>query len=246
MNSMYELRHYDGFGHIGHPTSNYRMSEDTVRILRHGYYASVSYVDALFGELVSHLKELGIYENTIIIVWGDHGWKLGDHNSWGKMTNYNIDLKVPMMIRYPEQQQRGAHTFAITELVDMFPSLCELAGIEVPTYMQGTSFVPLLNNPELPWKTAAFSQFHRRPRVSADGKRYMGYSINTDEFHYIEWYGWDHKTGIRGEYTTAELYDRQNDPFETVNIAENEAYNEVVEDLSKQLAAGWKKAIPES
>ncbi|MBT28893.1 MAG: iduronate sulfatase [Thalassobius sp.] len=246
MNSMYELRHYDGFGHIGHPTSDYRMSEDTVRILRHGYYASVSYVDALFGELVNHLKRLGIYENTIIIVWGDHGWKLGDHNSWGKMTNYNIDLKVPMMIRYPDQPNRGAQTFAITELVDMFPSLCELAGIEVPAYMQGASFVPLLENPDLNWKKAAFSQFHRRPNVSADGKRYMGYSINTEEFHYIEWYRWDHKTGTRGEYTTAELYDRENDPYETVNIAENEAYKEVVEDLSKQLANGWKKALPES
>ena len=246
MNSMYELRHYDGFGHIGHPTSDYRMSEDTVRILRHGYYASVSYVDALFGELVSHLKELGIYENTIIIVWGDHGWKLGDHNSWGKMTNYNIDLKVPMIIRYPDQKNRGVQTFAFTELVDMFPSLCELAGIEVPDYMQGTSFVPLLENPELPWKTAAFSQFHRRPNVSADGKRYMGYSINTKEFHYIEWYRWDHKTGTRGEYTTAELYDRQNDPFEKENIAENEDFKKVVEGLSKQLADGWKKAMPES
>ena len=244
MNSMYELRHYDGFHHIGHPTSAYRMSEDTVRTLRQGYYASVSYVDALLGDLFSHMKTIGIYENTIIIVWGDHGWKIGDHNSWGKMTNYNIDLKVPIIVRYPGQENRGVQTHAITELVDLFPSLCELAGIEIPNYMQGTSFVPVLENPNLPWKSAAFSQFHRRPKVSADGKRYMGYSINTPEFHYIEWYTWDHQTGTRGEFQSAELYDSQNDAFETVNIAEVAEMREIKKALSKQLAAGWRKAVP--
>ena len=245
MNSMYELRHYDGFGHIGHPTSSYRMSEDTARILKHGYYASVSYVDALLGDLIQHLKTLELYENTIIIIWGDHGWKLGDHNSWGKMTNYNIDLEVPMIIRYPDQKKRGVETYAITELVDMFPSLCELAGIEVPDYAQGTSFVPLLNDPELPWKKAAFSQFHRRPRVSADGERYMGYSINTAEYHYIEWYGWDPVTGTRGEFVESEMYDRINDPHERRNISGKEDLANQQSILSEQLSKGWRAAVPE-
>lgn len=244
MNSMYELRHYDGFNKIGHPQSSYKMEQDTARILKHGYYASVSYVDALVGNLISHMKKIGIYENTIIILWGDHGWKLGDHNSWGKMTNYNIDLKVPMIIRYPNQENRGAQTFEITELVDMFPSLCEIARIEVPDYMQGTSFVPLIKNPELPWKKAAFSQFHRRPKVSADGKRYMGYSINTKKYHYIEWYTWDPKTGTRGELNSTELYHSEHDPNETVNIAEDEKLRITVNDLSKQLADGWQEASP--
>lgn len=245
MNSMYELRHYDGFSHIGHPTSSYRMSQDTIQTLRHGYYASVSYVDALLGQLITHMKDIGIYDNTIIILWGDHGWKLGDHNSWGKMTNYNIDLKVPMIIRYPNQENKNAKTYEITELIDMFPSLCELANIEVPEYMQGTSFVPLLENPTLEWKKAAFSQFHRRPKVSADGKRYMGYSINTKNYHYIEWYGWDSKTGTKGEFESAELYDSKNDPLETINIAQNEELSEVIKSLSKQLSDGWRKAKPE-
>lgn len=244
INSMYELRHYDGFNHIGHPTSSYRMSVDTVQTLRHGYYASVSYVDALLGNLIEHMKTIGLYENTIIVIWGDHGWKLGDHNSWGKMTNYNIDLKVPMMIRYPNQKHRGEQTFAITELVDMFPSLCELAGVEIPDYTQGTSFVPLLNQPQQTWKKAAFSQFHRRPKVSADGKRYMGYSLNTREYHYIEWYGWDHLKGVRGEFKSTELYDSQNDPQETTNIAQNEEYKATITELSQQLAEGWRGAIP--
>ena len=245
MNSMYELRHYDGFGHIGHPTSSFRMNEDTARILKHGYYASVSYVDALLGDLISHMKELGIYENTIIIVWGDHGWKLGEHNSWGKMTNYNIDLQVPMIIRYPNQENRGVQTFSITELVDMFPTLCELADVEIPNYMQGSSLIPLLKNPDLPWKKAAFSQFHRRPKVSADGKRYMGYSLNTSTHHYIEWYHWNHKTGNKGEYVTAELYHRKNDPHEKRNISQEEENIELVKTLSNQLAEGWEAARPD-
>ena len=244
MNSMYELRHYDGFNHIGHPTSEFRMNEDTARILKHGYYASVSYVDKLMGDLVQHLKDLKIYENTIIVVWGDHGWKLGDHNSWGKMTNYNIDLQVPLIIRYPNQKNRGKQTFALTELVDMFPTICELSGVEVPAYLQGTSLVPLVENPERPWKKAAFSQFHRRPKVSADGGRYMGYSINTEDSHYIEWYKWDHKSGTKGDFFTAELYDRKNDPTERVNIAGVIDQKERVEQLSEQLKEGWKMALP--
>lgn len=244
MNSMYELRHYDGFGHIGHPTSEYRMSNDTVRTLRHGYYASVSYVDALLGDLFDHLKQLELYDNTIIIIWGDHGWKLGDHNSWGKMTNYNIDLKVPMLIRYPDQQRRGVKTEAFTELIDMFPSLCELSGIPAPDYMQGTSFVPLLDQPGLEWKDAAFSQFHRRPRVSADGKRYMGYSINTTDHHYIEWYKWDNKSGEKGEYVSAELYDVKEDQYETKNLAAEASQKAIVKNLSERLEAGWRAALP--
>ncbi|MFK7923167.1 MAG: sulfatase [Bacteroidia bacterium] len=245
MNSMYELRHYDGFGHIGHPTSAYQMNEDTARILKQGYYASVSYVDALLGDILDHLKALDIYDNTIIIVWGDHGWKLGEHNSWGKMTNYNIDLQVPMIIRYPNQKLRGVETEAITELVDIFPSLCELAGIAVPEYMQGTSFVPLLNEPQLPWKQAAFSQFHRRPKVSADGKRYMGYSLNTAQYHYIEWYTWDHKSGTKGEFVQAELYDRIDDPHERQNMAVGEENEALRGQLSAQLRAGWRSAKAE-
>jgi len=245
MNSMYELRHYDGFSNIGHPTSSYRMCKDTIRTLRQGYYASISYIDTLLGGLIAHLKKLNIYENTIIVVWGDHGWKLGDHNSWGKMTNYNIDLKVPVIIRYPNQKERGVQTNALIELVDLFPSLCELSGVEVPDYMQGSSFVPLTENPNLSWKKAVFSQFHRRPKVAADGNRYMGYSINTKKYHYIEWYSWNYKKSSRGKLKTTELYDRENDPYETLNIADKDGMQEIKAQLSKQLLEGWKNALPQ-
>lgn len=243
MNSMYELRHYDGFNHIKHPTESYRMSEDTIRTLRHGYYASISYIDALIGELVAHLKEIDIYENTIIVLWGDHGYKLGDHNSWGKMTNYNIDLRVPLIIRYPDQPNKGKQTNGITELVDLFPTICEIVDVEIPDYLQGQSLVPLIKNPLQDWKQAAFSQFHRRPKVSANGKRYMGYSINTKKYHYIEWYTWDHKTGTKGTLQNVELYDRLNDPFEKINIANDDRFVNTLNKLSVQLQKGWLGAM---
>ena len=147
----------------------------------------------------------------------------------------------PSTVTMPQHfSKHGDHT----ELVDLFPSLCELAGIDIPEYMQGISFIPLLNKPKLAWKHAAFSQFHRRPKVSADGKRYMGYSINTEKYHYIEWYSWDHKTGTRGELTDIELYDSVNDPHETANIASSPKLKVVQTSLSKELADGWRKALP--
>ncbi|MFT4600065.1 MAG: iduronate 2-sulfatase [Arenicella sp.] len=244
MNSMYELRGYDGFRNIKHPSQNV-MNEDTAKILKHGYYASVSYVDEQFGKLVQELKDLDLYNNTIIIIWGDHGWKLGEHNGWCKQTNYNIDIHVPMIISYPGQPNKGSETFGITELIDMYPSLCELAGIDAPPYLQGTSFVPLIEEPEREWKQAAFSQFHRRPKVTPDGGRYMGYSMKTSEYHYVEWFYWDDDNERLGDFVTAELYDSMNDPDENKNIANLESSKEIVKSLSLQLKAGWKEAKPE-
>ncbi len=182
-NSMYELRGYDGFSHLVHPSVS-QLSEDTARILKQGYYASVSYVDAQLGKIIEHLKDLNLYDNTLIVVWGDHGWKLGEHRSWCKQSNYHIDTHVPLIVYAPDMNNKGRQTYALTELVDLFPSLCELSGIEAPDYLQGSSFVPLLENPERPWKKATFSQFHRRPKVTPDGGRYMGYSIQTEHHHH--------------------------------------------------------------
>jgi iduronate 2-sulfatase len=242
MNSMYELRGYDGFHHIKHP-SVFSMNEDTARILKAGYYASISYVDAQIGRVLEHLKDLGIDDNTIVVIWGDHGWKLGEHNGWCKQTNYNIDTHVPMIV-YSPFHEGGKQTFALTELIDMFPTLCELSGVEIPNYNQGLSMVPLLENPDKTWKTAAFSQFHRRPRISPDGKRYMGYSMKTSQYHYVEWYHWDNKLKVKGELAATELYDNLVDPDENVNIAGNEEMKEIISDLSQQLKMGWRSARP--
>lgn len=129
------------------------------RTLKHAYLASTSYVDAQIGLLLKALDDAGLRDNTIIIVWGDHGWHLGDMGVWGKATNYEIATRVPLIIQAPTMKTRGAKTDALVELVDMFPTLCDLANITKPAHLEGHSFAPLLNEPDKPWKKAAFSQY---------------------------------------------------------------------------------------
>jgi len=136
---------------------------DTVmaRTLKHAYLACVSYIDAQLGRMIDALEEAGVRENTIIVVWGDHGWHLGDMGIWGKATNYEIATRVPMIMWVPDMpdKNRGAKTDALVELVDIYPTLCELAGIGLPEHLEGKSYAPLLENPNRKWKKAVFSQF---------------------------------------------------------------------------------------
>lgn len=129
--------------------------------LKHAYLACVSYVDAQIGRLLAALEDTGVRDKTIIIVWSDHGWHLGDMGIWGKATNYEIATRVPMMIWTPDlpRESRGQATEALVELIDMYPTLCDLAGIAKPSHLEGLSFKPLLENPERKWKTAVFSQY---------------------------------------------------------------------------------------
>ena len=135
------------------------ISEDLARTLKHAYLASVSYVDAQIGLLVDALEASGQRDNTIVIVWGDHGWHLGDLGVWGKATNYEIATRVPLMIWAPKMNSRGKTTNALVELVDIFPTLCELANVPTPKQLEGISFGPLLDDSQQPWKKAAFSQY---------------------------------------------------------------------------------------
>jgi iduronate 2-sulfatase len=243
MNSAYELGGCYDLEHVRHPAVS-SVSEENARRLKHGYYASVSFVDACFGKLVNGLAKLGLDEDTIIVVWGDHGWKLGEHGSWCKQTNYEIDTRVPLLVRVPGVSVTESRCSGLVELVDLFPTLCDVAGIEIPDDLEGTSFKPLLKDPELAWKSAAFSQFHRNPRVTPDGKRYMGNSMVTPDYHYVEWRHWDHVAGVSGELAAAELYDRETDPDENCNIAAFKENAEIVEELSRRLQRGWRSAVP--
>lgn len=135
------------------------IEPELARTLKHAYLASTSYVDAQIGLLLEALDDSGLRDNTIVIVWSDHGWHLGDMGVWGKATNYEIATRVPLMIRTPDMKVRGATTDALVELVDMFPTLCDLTGIAQPSHLEGHSFVELLNDPNHPWKKAAFSQY---------------------------------------------------------------------------------------
>lgn len=137
------------------------IDEELSVTLKHAYLACVSYVDAQIGKMIKALEQAGVKDNTIIIVWSDHGWHLGDMGIWGKATNYEIATRVPMMIWTPDilEENRGLKSKALVELIDMYPTLCELAGIKIPEHVEGTSFTPLLNAPNRHWKTAVFSQF---------------------------------------------------------------------------------------
>ncbi|RTE54042.1 DUF229 domain-containing protein [Arenibacter aquaticus] len=129
--------------------------------LKHAYLACVSYVDAQIGRMISALDEAGVRDNTIIILWSDHGWHLGDMGIWGKATNYEIATRVPLIISTPNMPDtvRGKKTDALVELVDMYPTLCDLAGVALPAHLEGQSFAPLLTTPSREWKKAVFSQF---------------------------------------------------------------------------------------
>jgi len=241
--SNYELKGCIDFEDVGHPAV-YHMSEERARLLKHGYYASVSYADACFGKVMDALDGLGLADDTIVVVWGDHGYKLGEHNGWTKQTNWNIDTRVPLMVRVPGMRMQAHSCDRLVELVDLYPTLCDLAGLRVPDIMEGVSFKPLLEDPGREWKSAVFSQYERRPGITPDHGWYMGYSMVTERYHYVEWRDWDEKTKTAGRLAATELYDNSTDPQENENIAGHPENAELVARLAKQLHDGWRAAEP--
>lgn len=223
------------WGYEGVPQTN-ALPDDYARQLKHAYYACVSYVDAQVGRILAELDRLKLRDTTIVILWGDHGWKLGEHQRWCKNSNFEDDVRSPLIISVPGQPKAGAKTDALVEFVDVYPSLAELCGLPLPTHLEGVSFKPLLENPDRPWKTAAFSQY---PSGLTGGKL-MGYSMRTDRYRFTRWVDrQDHS-----KVDAMELYDHQNDPQENVNLANDPAKRDVVEQLTRQWLAGWKGALP--
>jgi arylsulfatase A-like enzyme len=153
LHSSFELRVRHGIPKAG------EITDDLARTLIHAYLACASYVDAQIGKVLAEIDRLGLRDNTIIMVWGDHGWHLGEHGIWGKATNYEIATRVPLIVSAPGMKARGKSSDALVELLDMYPTLCELAGLSVPHHVEGKSFAPLLHDPNLEWKKVAFSQF---------------------------------------------------------------------------------------
>lgn len=205
-----ELRHYYGIPAKG------PVSDDMALKLIRGYFACVSYVDAQIGKVLDALEELGLKENTIVILWGDHGWQLGEHSIWCKHANFKTSLNAPLIISAPGMTS-DTKTEALVEFVDIFPSLCELAGLEKPAQLQGKSFTPLLENPNLPWKEAVYCRYVR------------GESVKTKDYLYTEWFN------DQNESFASMLYNHQQDPDENVNVSEDPAYSEKVTELQKLL-----------
>ena len=155
LHASFELRVRAGIPKSGH------IEGELAKTLKHAYLGCVSYIDAQIGRMISALDEAGIRDNTIIIVWGDHGWHLGDMGVWGKATNYEIGTRVPLIIWTPDllEKNRGKKSDALVELIDMYPTLSDLAGIAKPDHLEGYSFKPVLKEPSMNWKKAAFSQY---------------------------------------------------------------------------------------
>jgi len=196
-----ELRAYSDIPEVG------PLDDEKTRLLIHGYHAATSYMDAQVGRVLDALDQLGLAKNTIIILWGDHGWHLGDHGMWCKHTNYEQAARIPLIVVAPGVATAGAKTRALAETVDIYPTLCELAGLPVPQGLEGRSLVPLLKNPSATTKDAVF---HVYPRGSL-----MGRAVRTARYRLVEW----KEIGAPAETAQLELYDYEADPDETKNLA---------------------------
>ncbi len=225
-----DLRHYYGIPDIG------PVSEEQARDLKHAYYACVSFTDAQVGRLLKRLDEFGLRDNTVVVLWGDHGWQLGEHGMWDKHSNFETSTHAPLIVRTPGQ--KPGRTKALVEFVDIYPSLCELCGLSLDDGLEGRSFVPLIESPDLPWKSAAFSQYQRVIPGYGQVARGMGYSMRTDRYRFTLWL-------VPGtDFRAYELYDHQSDPEENINLAGDSEHRQLVDELKKRLHAGWKAAIP--
>jgi len=225
-----ELRQYHDIPKTG------PMPKETARKLVHGYYAAVSYMDAQLGRVLDSLKEQGFADDTVVLLWGDHGWHLGDHGIWCKHTNYERATRAALVATVPGQKATGKPCDALVEFADIYPTIAAACGLPKPDGLEGHSFAPLLDDSKQPWKAAAFSQY---PRGGKDTGLLMGYAVRTDRYRYVEWRKKD-----TTEVVARELYDHKTDPDENVNVAGDTANKAVIDEHAKRLAAGWKANAP--
>ena len=211
------------------------IGEAKQRELIHGYYACISYLDAQVGKLLDALKQSGLDKNTIIVLWGDHGWHFGDHNLWAKHSNFEQAARAPLIISVPGLTKGEKYSMP-SEFVDIFPTLCELNGLAIPNYLDGKSLIPALINPKMRIKDFAISQY---PRGAGKGQReFMGYSLRNDQYRFTEWVGNFFNTAKpfqSSDVKALELYDLKNDPLETKNLANDPKMKKLVGELSNKL-----------
>ncbi len=210
-----ELRNYAGIPPEG------ALSKSIAKLMVHGYYACTSYTDAQIGKLLDTLEELDLADNTIVVLWGDHGWNLEEHGLWCKHCNFETSLRAPLLIKAPGLPA-GQRTEALTEFIDIYPTLCDLAQLPEPGYLDGQSLVPILSQPDASGKEYVFSKF------------FDGFTVKNNRYRYTEWSEDD------GEVYARMLYDHHQDSLENVNIVDQPENKEIVRELQKQL----RKAYP--
>jgi choline-sulfatase len=220
-------------GHTNGELSSYAgMPKDgivdaaTARTLRHGYYAAISYMDAQVGIVLDALEKEGLADSTVIVLWGDHGWQLGEHGLWHKHTNFEVSARAPLLISMPGQKAAGRKSASLAEFIDIYPTLADACGLPKPKDVEGVSLRPVLDDASAQVRPVAISQY---PRNDA-GKSLMGYSIRDDRWRLTLWR--DRKDNT---IHATELYDETNDPHETVNVATKAEHAEVIARLTKFL-----------
>lgn len=226
--ALHPNREVHGYGEV--PKGE--IDGDLTRHLRHGYYASISFLDAQVGLLLDALKKEKLLEETVIVFTSDHGFHVGERGLWGKTTNFELDARVPLLISDPaEEEHHGASTDALAELVDLFPTLTELAGLESPEGCEGRSLVPVVRDPGASVQEYAFTR-HQHPFYGKEQATHWGYSVRTDRWRYTEW-----RSIANGKGEFRELYDHEHDPLETRNVAGD--HPDVIERLSAVAARQW-------
>ena len=200
------------------------LSEDKARELIRGYHAATSYTDAQLGKVLDALEKLGLAKNTIIVLWGDHGWNLGEHTMWCKHSCFETSIRAPLIFTTPISLgfKPGATT-SIAEFIDIYPTLCDLTGLPKPNHLRGTSLLPILKDPAASVKNAAISRFGNGDTIRTERYRY---TIYRDK---------------KGNQSGHMLYDHEKDPGENINLADDPAYAQSVTLLSKRLSAEMGK-----
>lgn len=204
-----------------------KMTAEQQRLARRGYYASTSFMDAQTGRVLDALDKLGLRDNTIVVYWGDHGWGLGEHTKWQKMSLMEMVARVPLIVRAPGARSNGRRARGLVEFIDIYPTLAELCGLRAPAAAEGRSFAPLLENAGRPFKQAAYTQL--------EYETIEGRSVRTDRYRYIHW-----KDRASGE-TDEELYDHATDAGEFRNLARAGGHERVLKEHRALLAASVMK-----
>lgn len=211
------------------------LQDELARALIRAYYASITFVDAQVGRLLKTLEDLNLHESTTVVLLGDRGFHLGEHGLWGGDSNYEAALRVPLIIRSPGQRGGGRKSFALTELVDVYPTLCDLSKVPMPSGLEGSAFTPLFEDPDRLWKRAVFSSLPREIPGVGPG---VGRTMRTKRFRYTEW------TSPGSAFRAAEVYDYREDPAEMRNLVGRPEAASLVNGLAGMLQEGWQASLP--
>ena len=221
--SIHDSPEFRGYGGI---PEHGEITDDLQREAIHGYYACVSYIDAQLGLLLDELSTLGLAENTMIVLWGDHGFHLGDHGMFGKHSTLEQATRVPLIICPPQGNKTSGHsaigkTTTPVEFTDIFPTLCEFAGIEKPSVIAGRSLKPVIDGATDKIRDGALTVFKSKGSI--------GYSFRSQRYRYTEW------VNKFGKIAATELYDYETDPMETKNFSQDNQYAEIVQKMARQM-----------